>query len=270
MTQTEDNTFVQFFRKIEDWEWYTDANTFRVFFHLILKANHKDTRWRGVEIKRGQRLTSLSNIASELNIGVQSVRTSIKRLKSTGELTSKSTSKYTIIEIKNYDKYQSPNKLANKQLTRSQQATNKQLTINNNVNNVKNVKKEYVEIISRLNEKGNFNYKSNTKKTVSLINARIQEGFTVEDFVTVIDKKIQDWKNNGKMKKYLRPETLFGTKFEGYLNESTEASEEEIVEFWEREGTVAMRKKYFPRWAEADPESIKKVEALMQKYPHLF
>lgn len=83
----------------------------------------------------------------------------------------------------------------------------------------KNDAKPYAEIVTYLNEKTGSSYRPNTSKTKELINARIKEGFTVEDFKTVIDKKTAMWKNDPKMSAYLRPETLFGTKFEGYLNE---------------------------------------------------
>lgn len=74
------------------------------------------------------------------------------------------------------------------------------------------------EIISYLNEKTESAYKTTTKKTQSCIRARLDEGFKVDDFKTVIDKKCAEWIGDPKMEKYLRPETLFGTKFEGYLN----------------------------------------------------
>lgn len=75
------------------------------------------------------------------------------------------------------------------------------------------------EVISYLNAKIGSSYRSNSKKTKSLINARKSDGFTLDDFKTVIDKKTASWLNDSQMAKYLRPETLFGTKFEGYLNE---------------------------------------------------
>lgn len=77
----------------------------------------------------------------------------------------------------------------------------------------------YAEIVTYLNEKTGSNYRPNTPKTKQLIDARMKEGFTVDDFKTVIDKKSAMWKNDPKMSAYLRPETLFGPKFEGYLNE---------------------------------------------------
>lgn len=85
---------------------------------------------------------------------------------------------------------------------------------------------QYDEIISYLNEKAGTNYKSNSKATQNHINARLNEGYTVDNFKTVIDIKCNEWLNNKDMKKYLRPETLFGTKFEGYLNQQPKRHEE--------------------------------------------
>lgn len=77
----------------------------------------------------------------------------------------------------------------------------------------------YSEIVSYLNQKAERNYKDSTSKTKSLINARWNEGFSLDDFKKVVDNKVLEWKGNAEMSNYLRPETLFGTKFESYLNQ---------------------------------------------------
>ncbi len=77
------------------------------------------------------------------------------------------------------------------------------------------------EIVAYLNAVVGSRYKPTTRNTVAHIKARLKAGFTVEDFKAVIDKKAAAWKGDPKMAKYLRPETLFGPKFEGYLNELT-------------------------------------------------
>lgn len=79
-------------------------------------------------------------------------------------------------------------------------------------------KEIYISIVEYLNQKAGTNYRASTKKTQTCIHARLAEGFTVDDFKTVIDKKCADWLTDPKMEQYLRPETLFGTKFESYLN----------------------------------------------------
>jgi len=79
------------------------------------------------------------------------------------------------------------------------------------------LKETYDSIISYLNEKAGTKYKASTAKTKTAIHARLSEGFKLDDFKTVIDKKCAEWIGT-EYEKYLRPETLFGTKFEGYLN----------------------------------------------------
>lgn len=83
----------------------------------------------------------------------------------------------------------------------------------------------YCEVVAYLNEKAKTRYKATINKTQSLIRARVNEGFTLEDFKRVINTKCAEWGQEPKegetdMRLYLRPETLFGTKFESYLNQS--------------------------------------------------
>ncbi|GLC32890.1 conserved phage C-terminal domain-containing protein [Clostridium omnivorum] len=89
----------------------------------------------------------------------------------------------------------------------------KDTSINNS-----SIKDIYVSVIDYLNQKCCTSYKSETKKTRQLIKARVNEGFNLEHFKTVIDKKYKDWKGTD-FEAYLRPETLFGNKFESYLNQ---------------------------------------------------
>ena len=93
-------------RKILEWEWYTNANTMRLFFHLILKANNRDGRFKGVDVKRGQLVTSYGNLSKELKLSVKEVRTALNHLKWTGEVASQSYHDFTLITVVNYGKYQ--------------------------------------------------------------------------------------------------------------------------------------------------------------------
>lgn len=95
-------------------------------------------------------------------------------------------------------------------------SNNKELN-NNNLNKEFN-NNIYKEAVDYLNQKAGTKYKSNSKNTTKHIQARINEGYTVEDFKIVIDKKCSEWLNTD-MEKYLCPETLFGSKFEKYLNQ---------------------------------------------------
>ena len=86
----------------------------------------------------------------------------------------------------------------------------------------------YQEIIDYLNQKTGKHYRANIKKTKECINARWKEGFRLDDFRQVIDNKCSQWLNNKDMNKYLRPQTLFGTKFESYLNEDEQSQDDDI------------------------------------------
>ena len=100
------NGFVKFDRKIKSWGWYTDINTFKLFFHLVTFANFKDEEFLGKVIKRGQIAKSLSSLATETGLTVDEVRTAIKHLESTKEITRVSQGKYTLFTVTNYDLYQ--------------------------------------------------------------------------------------------------------------------------------------------------------------------
>ena len=94
------------------------------------------------------------------------------------------------------------------------------------LNNTSNI--PYVEIVTYLNGVAGKQYRHSTRKTKDLIKARWNEGFRLDDFKKVVDIKALEWKNDKKMNQYLRPETLFGTKFESYLNQKTVQKKGEI------------------------------------------
>ena len=91
----------------------------------------------------------------------------------------------------------------------------------------------YSEIVEYLNEKTNSQYRPTAKKTQNLIKARYNDGFSIDDFKRVIDVKTAEWLNDNRMNKFLRPETLFGTKFESYLNQKSETSKNNTDSNWD-------------------------------------
>lgn len=93
-------------------------------------------------------------------------------------------------------------------------------TTNNNILSPSSTAYPYKDVIDYLNQKTGKHYKSTTKKNQTVIRARTDEGFTLDDFKQVVNNKVAEWKGTD-MEKYLRPETLFGTKFEGYLNQES-------------------------------------------------
>lgn len=235
-----DGFFIIFRELFNDPLWLNGSPTMKLLIiYLMGKVNHEPNMWmwegEKFEVQRGQTITSLEKLQKEIGKGVsiQNIRTALNNLEKYGFLTNKSTKTGRLITIVNYDELQGidneDNKDINKDLTKTQQRPNKDLTSNNNDNhnNNDNNNKQYInniiytqiqEIISYLNEKAGTNYKHNTKKTISLIKARFNEGFNIDDFKIVIDKKIKSWAGT-EWEKFIRPETLFGTKFESYLNE---------------------------------------------------
>lgn len=123
-----DNEFIKVYRKMLDWEWYTDVNTKALFLHCLLKANWKDGSWQGQKYKRGQFITSLPSLSKETGLSIQEVRTALEHLKSTGELTDTVYSKFRVITVNFYDEYQNINRQSNRQPTGNQQDANRQPT----------------------------------------------------------------------------------------------------------------------------------------------
>ena len=99
------------------------------------------------------------------------------------------------------------------------------------INISRNISNIYSRVITQLNKKANKKFKATTKKTIACINARLNEGFLEDDFYKVIEIKSKTWLHDPEMNRYLRPETLFGNKFESYLNENYEPKENNVVPF---------------------------------------
>lgn len=148
--------WISLHRKFLEWQWFSDKNMIVLFIYLLLKANHSSKKWQGIDINRGELITSINKLAHAINVSEQNIRTCLKRLEKTGEINKQSTSKLTKITICNYDSYQdkqqASNKQTNKRVTNKQQATNKQLTTNNNDN--KEIKDLYTELIPFASEFG--------------------------------------------------------------------------------------------------------------------
>lgn len=123
-----DNTFIKLSRKIQSWRWYQDANTMRVFIHILLNANVYDHDFENITVKRGQWVTSQKRIAEQLNLSLKNVRTALDHLKATGEVAVKTTSKYSIITVFNYNQYQkvAHDSALNRQSIGTQSAVNRQ------------------------------------------------------------------------------------------------------------------------------------------------
>jgi hypothetical protein len=139
--------FITLQRQIKEWEWYHNANTFCLFVHLLLMANFEDGRFEGIDVKRGQLVTSLSSLVKETGQSLQQVRTALDHLISTGEITSTAYPHYRLISIVNYglyqDKQQGKQQGNNKASTR--QATRLSTTEQQQYNNITNINNDIYE-----------------------------------------------------------------------------------------------------------------------------
>lgn len=227
--------WIKIHRKMLKWEWYDDINVKTLFIHCLLKANYEDKNWRGSIVKRGAFITSLEHLSIETKMTKRQVITALDKLITTNEIKKEATNKYTMLTVLNYNTYQDLNDTecnTNVNQTENKCKSNVIPTITTKeYKEIEEYKEEdilsgkpdhdtiYSEIIDYLNLKTGQKYKSNTPKTRQLIHARMKEKFTVEDFKKVIDTKTKEWVNDPRMSPYLRPLTLFSTKFESYLNQ---------------------------------------------------
>lgn len=222
--------YVRLYRNLINSQIFQNEKLLKIFIWCLLKATYKErTQIVGrtsIELKEGQFIFGRNKAALELDMPPSTLWDYMKLLKNMKTISIKSNNKYSIVTIEKWEIYQSKDqnndKESNYKTDNKSTSNGKQIDINNKeykVDNDKN-KEIYNRVITRLNEKANKNYKSNTNSTVSCIEARLQEGFTEEDFYKVIDTKCNEWLYNDTMNQYLRPETLFGSKFERYLNQN--------------------------------------------------
>jgi len=133
-------------RKITEWGWYKDSNTKAVFIHLLLSANFKERHYLGHSVLPGQCVTGRKTLSVTLGLTEMQIRTALKHLKATNEITIKAHTKFSIITLLNFQKYlpQMPknNQQDNQQVTNKQPTSNQQITTPYNDNNDKNVKND--------------------------------------------------------------------------------------------------------------------------------
>ena len=219
-----------------------------IWDYMLANAFFKD----GESLKRGQLLASYAQIIDGLSwyIGfrrmsytVAQCETAIKVLTKHGMITTMRTTRGLIVTICNYDKYQAPKNYENhnEDGTRTTPIEKKEkngkkkdivgelaptLCLESSKKKVNGV--PYAKIVDALNERCGTKFKATTAATQRLIRARWNEGFRFDQFAAVISAKSSEWASDPKMCGYLRPETLFGPKFEGYLQAASNQSSPQI------------------------------------------
>tara|TARA_R110000868_G_scaffold83523_1_gene235707 strand:+ start:516 stop:1298 length:783 start_codon:yes stop_codon:yes gene_type:complete len=173
------NGFITLRRQIIEWEWYDDINMRGLFLHILLKANHTDKSYRGTLVKRGTFITGLDILAKENGLSIQKIRTCLNKLKSTNEITIKTSSQGSIIQVVKYNDYQSSTSKA----TNHQQTINKPSTTTNNDNNDNNENNKDV-------------YRKFAHLSLSKIEfEKLREFWSKQQIEDVLDN-IENWKNN--------------------------------------------------------------------------
>lgn len=138
--------FIKIPRKLLNWRWYSNRNVRLVFLDLLMRAAWADCEYLGVTLHRGQAAVSIGELAASNQLSIQQTRTALNNLKSTGDITTESTPKFTIITLNFYDELQGSNTRSNNQSTRnfaqSQQSSAAQINKPTYYNNKKVIKEE--------------------------------------------------------------------------------------------------------------------------------
>lgn len=186
--------FITLHRSILEWEWYDDLKVFRLFVHCLLSANHRDKKYRGFLIKRGEFVTSRDKLSIETGMSTREVRTALEKLKTTSELNVKTSGKGTVIQVVKYNEYQkkSNERPANDQLSTNERPTSDQrATTNNNDNNDNNENNINIPTLQEF-----YAYAISLNDKVSQIDVKAKYHAWVEnDWKDGNDKKIIRWKS---------------------------------------------------------------------------
>lgn len=194
-------SWIKIHNKLLDWEWASCPETMALWIHILLRANYEDKRWQGITIPRGSFVTSVDNLASTTGLSAQQVRTSLKRLISTSEITSKSTNRFTIITVCKYDSYQLNEESINKQNNEpnNKQATNKQQTDNKQITTTADIKNtRYKESISSDIDEKVSELESAAKKVTCQKRDALDTSFVDEELKPIFLRFLEMRKKIGK------------------------------------------------------------------------
>ena len=160
--------WIKLHRSIRDWEWYDDLNVRLTFLHCLVEANFKDKNFKGTLFPRGSFPCGRDQLAKDIGITTQQLRTAFSKLKSTGEITTKTTSKGTSVTVCNYDSYQevqpADNQQSNQQSTNNQPASNHSI-IKKEGKKVRTFSKPSVEEVSEYGKTRDANFDEAEKFT---------------------------------------------------------------------------------------------------------
>lgn len=163
--------YIKIHRNILEWEWWSDINTYRLFTYMILRANWKDGKFKGLDIKKGSFVSSVRKLSEETNLTENEIRTAIKHLIKTNEITSKTHGKFTVFTVNNYLLYQEDNE----QLTSKSQADNEQITDKSQTDNeqLTSSSQPVNDLLTPIEEKKESNNTTVSNETVCQTDVRL-------------------------------------------------------------------------------------------------
>jgi len=182
--------YLRLFRQLLEWEWYDNPNTKVIFIHCLLMANNKVKDWRDLKIKRGQFVTSLEKLATANGLTLRQTRTALKNLQMTQEIDIQTTSRYSIITVKNYNLYQANDKV--KRQANDIQTSCKTTTtnnINNIDNNIYNISLSNKEKITKDEREILTNYVKRKKLAKSSVRAYVNAMIKNGDYIDILKEE---------------------------------------------------------------------------------
>ncbi len=238
---------IKLFRKFLDWEWYQDINTKVLFIHMLLKANWKDGKFMGTTVPRGSFVSSIKSLAYETGLTEREIRTGISHLKTTGEVTSKATNKYSVFTVKNYDLYQPDDRQDDIHATGKRHSNDKRTTTieernkekkkegNKKENTLTGVKEKEPVKGQHKNDCVGFEqlwqaYPRKKEKAAAYkaYKARLSDGFSEDELETAVKRYAAECGRLHTEERYIKhAATFFGpnTPFADYLQDRQEAGE---------------------------------------------
>lgn len=131
--------WIKLHRKLQDWDWSNDPNTFCLFIHILMLANYKETTWRGYALSAGQLITGRKQLSEITGLSERQVRTGLTRLQTTSQLSVKTTNRFSVITVTNWKKYQNNDQV-------NDQPAVRQTTTSKNIKEEKNLSTNIFEI----------------------------------------------------------------------------------------------------------------------------
>lgn len=213
--------YVKINRSILDWGWYSDINTRILFIHFLLKANWKEGIFKGINIERGSFVSSVNKLSVETGLTEREVRTAISHLKSTGEVTSKAYSKFTVFTVKNYGLYQTSDKQNDEQVTSKRQASDKQVTtIEERKKGIKEEGNKYTCVFEELWSA--YPRRKEKAKAYKCYQARLSDGFSEDELLLAVKRYAQECKIKKTEEQFIKHAATFlgaNTPFLDYLGD---------------------------------------------------